>query len=74
MPRVVVSKNGDDVKGAVESCPAGAFKKLEDDSYVINPNACIDCGVCQSIATEGSIVEDSEASEDDVNRNAENAE
>lgn len=30
---------------------------------MIDPDECIDCGVCQSIVDEGVILEDSEATE-----------
>ena len=74
MPRVVVSKNPNDIQEANSSCPVQAFRKLSDGNFVIDPNVCIDCGVCQTIASEGSIVEDSEASQEDIEYNEKGAE
>jgi Fe-S-cluster-containing hydrogenase component 2 len=39
----------------------------------IDPNECIDCGVCQMQSPEGAIVTDDEASEADKKFNAERA-
>ena len=73
MTRVVVSKETEGLMDAAFSCPVNAFRKSEDGKMVIDPVECIDCGVCQSEAPEGAIVEDSEASEADIKFNAENA-
>ncbi|MDR3290288.1 MAG: hypothetical protein LBT02_03340 [Rickettsiales bacterium] len=74
MTRVVVTKNyTDDLNDADKSCPAVAFKKGPNGEVVIDPNACIDCGVCQSIAKEGAILDESEAKDEDKKFNADNA-
>ena len=75
MPRVVVTKNGDEVLEAASVCPVSCFRKdPATGRVVINPNDCIDCGACQGVAPEGTILEDSEASEEDIKFNADNAE
>lgn len=71
MPRVVIDRKNANLEDAGLSCPCGCFRK-NNGEYVIDPNSCIDCGVCQTVAGE-AILEDTEASEEDVNFNAENA-
>ncbi len=73
MPRVVVLRDNSKLQEAAESCPVSAFKNNGNGEYIIDPNVCIDCGVCQSITDEGVIVEDSEANEEDINYNEEKA-
>ena len=55
----------------LKRCPTEAIR-ITNGHAVINPDRCIDCGVCQTVAGE-AILEDTEASEEDVNFNAENA-
>ena len=71
MPRVIVDRKNANLEDAGLSCQCGCFRK-NNGEYVIDPNSCIDCGVCQTVAGE-AILEDTEASEEDVNFNAENA-
>ena len=73
MPRVVTTKNVEDLQDANSSCPVQAFRKGPNGDLVIDPTVCIDCGVCQSIAKEGAILEDSEATPDVVAYNEETA-
>lgn len=70
MPRVVVKVTDKKLSEAAESCPVNSFRKNED-SYVIDPDVCIDCGVCQSVADEGVILDDSEASQENIDFNRE---
>lgn len=72
MPRVIVDRKDTNLEEAGLSCPCNCFRKSNDE-YVIDPTSCIDCGVCQTVANE-AIVEDSEASEEDIKFNADNAE
>lgn len=74
MTRVVVKSGSDAEKlmDAAFSCPVNAFKK-GNNQMVIDPDECIDCGVCQSEAPEGVIIEDSEASKEDIAFNTENS-
>jgi ferredoxin len=74
MSKVVVTKNYSDIKDASESCPVGAFKTGPNGELVIDPDTCIDCGSCQSVAPEGTILDDGEADEDSINFNQEKAE
>ncbi|HSQ97332.1 MAG TPA: hypothetical protein VLL98_01285 [Rickettsiales bacterium] len=74
MARVVVTKNYDEVKEAPAACPVQAFRKGPNGEFVIDPNVCIDCGVCQTIAKEGAIMSDDEASAEAVKFNKEKAE
>jgi Fe-S-cluster-containing hydrogenase component 2 len=67
----VVTKDAD-VSDAVDVCPVGAIKENEG-KFAIDPSMCIDCGICQSAVAEGEIKEESEADEEDVAFNAENA-
>ncbi|MDR3078513.1 MAG: hypothetical protein LBU15_00540 [Rickettsiales bacterium] len=62
MPRVVIKNSDSSLEEASVSCPANCFRK-EGERFVIDPDECIDCGVCQSIVDEGVILEDSEATE-----------
>lgn len=71
MPRVIVNVKSPDLEEAGFSCPANAFRKSENGEFVINPNECVDCGVCQSLVADGVILEDSEANEKDVKFNEE---
>jgi ferredoxin-like protein FixX len=68
MSRVVVKRSETSLEEAMLSCPVGAFKK-NGQEYVIDPNLCVDCGVCQSVVEEGTILEDSEANADDISYN-----
>ena len=72
MPRVVVNRTDSALQDAAESCPVSCFKK-NNGEYVIDGSQCIDCGVCQTLVAEGSILEDSEAGEADTNFNNEKA-
>jgi ferredoxin len=72
MPRVVVKRNDGSLQDAADSCPIGCIQKVGNE-FVIDPNQCIDCGVCQSIVDEGVILEDSEADPEDAEYNAKNA-
>ncbi|MDD2839950.1 MAG: hypothetical protein PHY80_02350 [Rickettsiales bacterium] len=64
MPRVVVTKNYNDIKDAPSVCPVQAFKKGPNGELVIDPNICIDCGVCQTVSPEEAIMSDDEAPKD----------
>jgi NAD-dependent dihydropyrimidine dehydrogenase PreA subunit len=68
MSRVVVKRTDSSLEEASLSCPVGAFKKSGEE-FVIDPNLCIDCGVCQSVVEEGVILEDGEADAEDVSYN-----
>ncbi|MDR1425893.1 MAG: hypothetical protein LBI70_02780 [Rickettsiales bacterium] len=70
MPRVVIKNKDADLEEASASCPVNCFRK-DNDMFVIDPNECIDCGVCQSIVSGGVILEDSESDEDAINFNRE---
>jgi ferredoxin len=70
MPRVVKNTNDAKLAEASAACPMNCFRK-DGDSFVINPDECIDCGVCQTVVDEGIIVEDSEADEAIINFNRE---
>ena len=72
MPRVIVDRSNASLEEAGLSCPCNCFRK-NNGEYIIDPTSCIDCGVCQTIASD-SIVEDSEASEVDIEFNTKNAE
>ena len=73
MPRVVVTKNYNDLVEAPSVCPVQAFRKGPNGELVIDPNVCIDCGVCQTVVPDGAILADDEAQESDVKFNEENA-
>lgn len=73
MPRVVVTKNYDEVADAPSACPVQAFRKGPNGELVINPDVCIDCGVCQTTSPEGAIMSDDEAPKDAVEFNKEKA-
>lgn len=68
MPRVVVKRDDSNLGEAAASCPVSAFKN-NGSEHVIDPNVCIDCGVCQGIVAEGVILEDGEASDEDKDYN-----
>ena len=70
MPRVVVKRDAD-LTNAAKACPVQCFHKCPENIFVIDPDECIDCGVCQMESPEGAIVNDSEASEADKKFNAE---
>lgn len=55
-----------------EVCPVDAFKK-GDTQVVVDPDACIDCGVCISECPTGAITTAEEADEKWVAFNAEKA-
>ncbi|MDR2778112.1 MAG: hypothetical protein LBB13_01220 [Rickettsiales bacterium] len=73
MPRVVKSVSDAKLAEAAETCPMNCFRK-DGNSFVIDQNACIDCGVCQTMVDEGVIVEDSDADESTINFNREKSE
>ena len=73
MTRVVVGKNYDEMQEAPSACPVQAFRKGPNGELVIDPNVCIDCGVCQTVTPEGAILADDEAPEDAVKFNEEKA-
>ena len=73
MPRVVVSKNYNDLSEAPDVCPVQSFRKGPNGELVIDPTVCIDCGVCQTVVPEGAILTDDEAKEEDIKFNEENA-
>jgi Fe-S-cluster-containing hydrogenase component 2 len=70
MSRVIVNKDGVDLSNVVALCPVAAIKSA-DGKFGIDQNNCIDCGVCQGQAPEGSIVKSKKASEEDVKLNEE---
>lgn len=70
MPRVVVEKNAN-LANAAKACPVQCFHKCANNIMVIDPDECIDCGVCQMESPKGAIVEENEASEADKKFNAE---
>ena len=72
MPRVIEKRNDSKLQEAAESCPVGCFKKNQN-TYVIDPEMCIDCGVCQTIVDEGVILDDSSASQESIEFNTEKA-
>ncbi|MDR2760504.1 MAG: hypothetical protein LBB09_01495 [Rickettsiales bacterium] len=72
MPRVVIKSKDEDLQSAADSCPVSCIKNVGGE-FAIDMDSCIDCGVCQSIVNDGVIVEDSEASEADIQRNREKA-
>ncbi len=74
MPRIIIDRKAEGLEDAAMSCPANAFRKSNDGEFVICPNDCIDCGVCQSMVGEGTILDDSEANEADTKFNAEKSE
>ncbi|MDR2527078.1 MAG: hypothetical protein LBC92_04350 [Rickettsiales bacterium] len=71
MPRVVLKSKCKEVAEASENCPVDAFRKSPNDEFVIDADACIDCGACQSVAPDGSILTDDEAEESDKSFNNE---
>lgn len=73
MPRVVVTKNYNEISEAPSACPVQAFRKGPNGELVIDPSVCIDCGVCQTVSPEGAIMADDEAPADAVKFNEENA-
>ena len=70
MPRVIEKRDDDKIQEAAESCPVNCFKK-NDGLYVIDPDTCIDCGVCQTIVDEGVILDDIDASQESIDFNRE---
>jgi len=75
MTRVVVKgTKATDLEDAIFACPVDAFRKIKGGLIVISPEDCIDCGVCQTECPSGTILEDSEAEESDIDFNAEKAE
>ena len=72
MSRVVIKKNDANLEEASSGCPVNAFRR-NGGEFVIDSNECIDCGICESMVDEGSIVEDGEASEADIAFNNEKA-
>ena len=69
MPRVVVGKDYNDMTEAPNVCPVQAFRRGPNGELVIDPNVCIDCGVCQTVVPEGAILSDDEAPEEAVKFN-----
>jgi ferredoxin len=69
MSRVIVKRKDDGLQAACDSCPMSCIKKVGSE-FVIDQDACIDCGVCQSLVEDGVIVEDSNASEQDIKYNS----
>ncbi|GHU28478.1 hypothetical protein FACS1894152_6200 [Bacilli bacterium] len=72
MPRVIQKVSDAKLEEASESCPVNCFRK-EGSSFVIDPDECIDCGVCQSIVDEGVILEDGESDSKSIDFNRENS-
>lgn len=72
MPRVVKKREDEKLEEASEACPVNCFRK-NNNSYVIDPDLCIDCGVCQTIVDEGVILEDIETDEESIDFNREKA-
>lgn len=69
MVRVVVQDYQLDPQCA-ENCPVAAIiKNPQGDEYVVNPQKCIDCGVCQAICTKGTVTTIEEATEEDIQYN-----
>jgi len=50
-------------------CPADAFVDC-GDHVVIDPDKCIDCGACEMTCPEGAILDESSASNEDIDYNA----
>ena len=73
MSRVIIDTKNTGLEEASAACPCNCFKK-NGNEFVIDGSQCIDCGVCQTVVDEGVIVEDSEANEDAINYNNNNAE
>jgi NAD-dependent dihydropyrimidine dehydrogenase PreA subunit len=73
MSRVVKSVSDVKLTEAAEACPMSCFRR-EENSFVINPEECIDCGVCQTVVDEGVIIDDTEADETAINFNREKSE
>lgn len=72
MTRVVIKRTEESLQDACDSCPVNAFKK-NGNEFVINPELCIDCGVCETIVEDDVIVESSEADESDIMYNEEHS-
>lgn len=70
MPRIVEKKDDVKIQEAAESCPVNCFRK-NNNEYVIDPDLCIDCGVCQTIVDEGVILDDVSASQESIEFNRE---
>ena len=60
MPSVVDASKCELCKSCVEVCPVEAFH-LGPDSVVVNPDTCIDCGVCIPECPHGAISNDADA-------------
>jgi len=74
MTRVVIeTKKTEELLSAAMACPMQCFHKGPEGDVVINPNTCIDCGVCESEVSEGCIVHESEAVAEKIKFNAENS-
>jgi len=74
VPRVVkIGTKIADISDIPPMCPMGAFKKGPNGELVIDHDACVDCGACQSMAPDGVIVSDSDADEKTVKYNNDNA-
>jgi ferredoxin-like protein FixX len=72
MPRVIIKRKDSGLQAACDSCPMNCIKNVGDE-FVIDQDACIDCGVCQSVVEDEVIVEDSNASEQDIKYNSDKA-
>jgi ferredoxin len=70
MSKVVVQIDNASLAEAATSCPVDCFRQ-QLQSCVINPDECVDCGLCQTIVKDGIILDDIQASEKDVNFNRE---
>ena len=54
----------------IQVCPVGAITEA-DTQAVVNPDTCIDCGVCISECPQGAICNDADADEKWIKFNAE---
>jgi ferredoxin len=59
-------------KSCVDVCPVAAFRE-GPTQVVVDPNACIDCGVCISECPQGAISSSDSADEKWIQFNAEKA-
>ena len=59
-------------KSCADVCPVDAFHECETQ-LVVNPDVCIDCGVCIAECPQGAICNDADAAEEWIKFNAEQA-